>query len=139
MTQARRLPGIPSIDFVGWQMISAPTLEGEQGQNWGLRDERHHLLIIWKLIICHGRSSVHPEFKSYSEALHPKFEALIAMPPVSAGNLPKQMPARGVYLFSEGKDKRRPSSTPSAMLWHTPPPKLRLRMKLHNPTFRRIT
>lgn len=42
------------------------------------------------------------EFRSVVEALHPKFEALIAMRPFTAGALEKEVPSRGVYLFSEG-------------------------------------
>jgi hypothetical protein len=34
--------------------------------------------------------------------LHPCFERLLAMPPCKEGALPKSMPERGVYLFSEG-------------------------------------
>lgn len=36
------------------------------------------------------------------ESLHPSFERLMAMPPVKVRTLPKEMPARGIYLFSEG-------------------------------------
>jgi len=40
-------------------------------------------------------------FAKLIESLHPKFEALMRMPPCQYGNLPKGMPKRGVYLFSE--------------------------------------
>ncbi len=41
-------------------------------------------------------------FRAHVEALHPSFLNLIAMAPVSVPTLPRGMPARGVYLFSEG-------------------------------------
>jgi hypothetical protein len=41
-------------------------------------------------------------FKAHVESLHPAFEKLIAMQPVSVCALPKDMPQRGIYLFSEG-------------------------------------
>lgn len=36
------------------------------------------------------------------DALHSNYEALIAMDPVPAGEVPKDTPVGGVYLFSEG-------------------------------------
>ena len=42
-------------------------------------------------------------FRAHVEALHPSLLDLIAMAPVSAPTLPRGMPARGVYLFSEGE------------------------------------
>ena len=45
---------------------------------------------------------MHPKFATIVERLHPKFEQLTAMSPVTNGNLPKNMPQQGVYLFSEG-------------------------------------
>lgn len=45
---------------------------------------------------------MHPTFFELIQGLHPKFEALMAMPPFRAGKLPKLMPTKGVYLFSEG-------------------------------------
>lgn len=45
---------------------------------------------------------MHPTFTRLLEGLHPKYERLIAMPPCTAGRLPKPMPKQGVYLFSEG-------------------------------------
>jgi hypothetical protein len=47
---------------------------------------------------------MHPTFAKLLEGLHPKFVQLIAMSPCTAGNLPKDMPKQGVYLFSEGSD-----------------------------------
>jgi len=40
-------------------------------------------------------------FAKLLEGLHPKFEALMQMPPCQYGNLPKGMPKQGVYLFTE--------------------------------------
>jgi hypothetical protein len=45
-----------------------------------------------------------PTFAKLLEALHPKYEQLMAMSPCKAGDLPKNMPKQGVYLFSEGAD-----------------------------------
>ena len=42
------------------------------------------------------------KFRSLVEALAPKHEELLGMPPVDFSSLPKSMPDRGVYLFSEG-------------------------------------
>ena len=41
-------------------------------------------------------------FRAHVKALHPSFKHLVAMAPVSVP-LPRGMPARGVYLFSEGE------------------------------------
>lgn len=41
------------------------------------------------------------KFRKFADALHPKFEQLIFMEPVVTGKLPKVVPSRGVYLFSE--------------------------------------
>lgn len=41
-------------------------------------------------------------FRTHVESLHPSFERLMAMPPIKACALPKKMPVRGIYLFSEG-------------------------------------
>jgi hypothetical protein len=41
-------------------------------------------------------------FRAHVESLHPSFQRLMAMPPVNVCALPKTMPARGIYLFSEG-------------------------------------
>ena len=45
---------------------------------------------------------MHPTFARLLEGLHPKYEQLVTMSPCSEGNLPKDMPKQGVYLFSEG-------------------------------------
>lgn len=42
------------------------------------------------------------KFRVYTEALHPKFEALIGMSPATTGILPKEIRGAGVYMFSEG-------------------------------------
>lgn len=44
---------------------------------------------------------MHPTFAKLLEGLHPKFEALMRMPPCKCGSLPKAMPKKGVYLFTE--------------------------------------
>lgn len=41
-------------------------------------------------------------FKQYVEALHPRYEQLIAMPPVKIATVPKNAPSKCIYLFSEG-------------------------------------
>lgn len=48
---------------------------------------------------------MHPKFAEAIESLHSSFQNLIAMTPFSAGQLPRDMPQSGIYLFSEaGKD-----------------------------------
>ena len=42
------------------------------------------------------------EFREFVESLEPKFKALMAMTPVKYSTLPREMPERGIYLFSEG-------------------------------------
>lgn len=42
------------------------------------------------------------KFRVYTEALHPKFKALIGMTPVTIGILPQEIRGAGVYMFSEG-------------------------------------
>jgi predicted GIY-YIG superfamily endonuclease len=42
------------------------------------------------------------EFKSIVESLEPKYRALVGMAPVKYGTLPRELPIRGIYLFSEG-------------------------------------
>jgi len=49
-------------------------------------------------------STVDERFAARVEALHPKFEALLEMPPVSVTALPKDVPKKGVYLLSEGEE-----------------------------------
>lgn len=41
-------------------------------------------------------------FREFVDGLHGKYEALVAMAPVRAGEVPKATPVGGVYLFSEG-------------------------------------
>jgi hypothetical protein len=45
-----------------------------------------------------------PAFLRYAESLHPAFEKLMAMPPVTIPTLPRDAPTSGIYLFSE-KDR----------------------------------
>lgn len=42
-----------------------------------------------------------PKFAILVEALAPKLDALLAMPPLQNGDLPKNMLTSGVYLFTE--------------------------------------
>jgi hypothetical protein len=42
------------------------------------------------------------EFMKLVEALEPKYKALISMAPVKYSALPRPLPRRGIYLFSEG-------------------------------------
>src|SRR2546423_1290743 len=42
------------------------------------------------------------EFRQLVDSLEPKLKALIAMTPVRYADLPRAMPERGIYLFSEG-------------------------------------
>ena len=46
---------------------------------------------------------MHERFKHYVESLHPSFERLMEMSPVKMSALPKQLPDKCVYLFSEGE------------------------------------
>lgn len=46
---------------------------------------------------------MHKRFARIVDSLHPSFERLIAMKPVSPSSLPKIMPLSGIYLLSEGK------------------------------------
>lgn len=45
---------------------------------------------------------MHDAFRSYVESLHPSFERLMKMSPVRIGALPKKIPKKCIYLFSEG-------------------------------------
>jgi hypothetical protein len=47
---------------------------------------------------------MHKRFKHYVESLHPSFERLMEMPPVKMSALPKHLPEKCVYLFSEGEE-----------------------------------
>lgn len=44
------------------------------------------------------------EFKSLVESLEPNYLALIGMVPVKYRTLPREIPIRGIYLFSEGNN-----------------------------------
>ena len=44
---------------------------------------------------------MNPKFAALVEALAPKLERLLAMPPLTYGALPAAMPKSGVYLFTE--------------------------------------
>ncbi|MEX0733355.1 MAG: GIY-YIG nuclease family protein [Steroidobacteraceae bacterium] len=50
-----------------------------------------------------NRSRMHRQFNAYLHELEPKRQLLLAMRPVTRDTLPKGMPLRGIYLFSEGK------------------------------------
>ena len=43
-------------------------------------------------------------FREHVESLVPKLATLLAMPPLTVATLPRQMPVRGVYLFSDGDE-----------------------------------
>jgi predicted GIY-YIG superfamily endonuclease len=40
-------------------------------------------------------------FAELIDSLEPKYQALVTMPPIKYGALPRDLPARGIYLFSE--------------------------------------
>ena len=42
-------------------------------------------------------------FQEYAEKLHPSFERLVSMPPVSILDLPHELPQHCIYLFSESR------------------------------------
>jgi hypothetical protein len=44
---------------------------------------------------------LHPAFSQCVESLHPLFERLKQMPPVTIATLPKDAPSQCIYLFSE--------------------------------------
>ncbi len=47
---------------------------------------------------------MHPKFQTIIDSLHPKFEALVEGPSFNVGGLPRDLPQRGIYLFSEGQE-----------------------------------
>lgn len=47
---------------------------------------------------------MHSIFKDFVEKLEPKFQQLILMKPIKYSNLPRHLPKRGLYLFSDGDD-----------------------------------
>jgi hypothetical protein len=44
---------------------------------------------------------VNETFRQHVESLHPSFERLMAMAALKVCDLPRSMPSRGIYLFSE--------------------------------------
>jgi hypothetical protein len=44
---------------------------------------------------------MNPRFSEATKNLDSLYKQLLAMPPVTAGSLPKTMPKNGIYLFSE--------------------------------------
>ncbi len=46
---------------------------------------------------------MHPTFAEAIGSLDASFSKLVNMKPVSVGTMPREMPLRGVYLFSEGQ------------------------------------
>jgi hypothetical protein len=44
------------------------------------------------------------KFRAHIDALEPSFRKLLAMPPLSGPDLPRNIPRRGIYLFSEGDE-----------------------------------
>ena len=48
-------------------------------------------------------AEMHEHFQRYVESLHPSFERLMQMSPVKMSGLPKELPEKCVYLFSEGE------------------------------------
>jgi predicted GIY-YIG superfamily endonuclease len=47
---------------------------------------------------------MHESFKHYVETLHPSFERLMNMSPVKISALPKRLPEKCIYLFSEAEN-----------------------------------
>jgi hypothetical protein len=47
---------------------------------------------------------MHPRFKTFIDSLEPKFQQLISMTPIKYCELPRDLPQRGIYLFSEGQE-----------------------------------
>jgi hypothetical protein len=45
---------------------------------------------------------VNRDFRQLVESLEPQFQILMAMPPVRYACLPRKIPERGIYLFSDG-------------------------------------
>ena len=46
---------------------------------------------------------MHEGFKQHIESLHPLLQTLVQSVPFTFGSLPKQLPAAGIYLFSENE------------------------------------
>jgi hypothetical protein len=53
-------------------------------------------ILVWVIM--------HPRFAALVDTLAPKLDELIAKNPVRYGKLPKNMPEKGVYLFSRGQE-----------------------------------
>jgi predicted GIY-YIG superfamily endonuclease len=49
---------------------------------------------------CYGRA-MHQSFLRYAEGLHPSFERLTTMAPVTIPTLPRDAPSEGIYLLGE--------------------------------------
>lgn len=49
-------------------------------------------------------TALHAEFSAFIESLEPKLDALVTMEPVRSAALPRDIPERGIYLFSEGSN-----------------------------------
>lgn len=47
---------------------------------------------------------MHPRFQNFVESLETKFQQLITVQPVKYHELPRDLPKKGVYLFSEGNN-----------------------------------
>jgi hypothetical protein len=46
-------------------------------------------------------TSMHDSFRQYVDSLHPLFERLLQMSPVTVATMPTDVPSQGIYLFSE--------------------------------------
>jgi predicted GIY-YIG superfamily endonuclease len=62
----------------------------------------HGPLEIECTIISSSGKHMNEKFRQIIESLQPKFDALLACPPVKCTSLPKSLPVKGIYLFSEG-------------------------------------
>jgi len=45
---------------------------------------------------------MHEAFRAFADTLHPSFERLVSMSPVSISTIPREVGECGIYLFSEG-------------------------------------
>jgi hypothetical protein len=45
---------------------------------------------------------MHPDFKEFVESLEPKLQELLNAKPLKFAELPRILPKRGIYLFSDG-------------------------------------
>jgi hypothetical protein len=46
---------------------------------------------------------MHPRFAKAANSLDSSYRALLKMKPITIAKTPKDMPAQGIYLFSEGR------------------------------------